>query len=86
MYASKEFTPRFGTLDVLGKEVTVWDSEWYHHPGPYFSIRWMEIDPGGHATAVIAILKRHDVPFSREGEYLRVWGYYSPSIPPVFEF
>ena len=85
IYATREFSPRFRIRDVLREDTSTWDTEWFHHPGPYFLIRWMDIDPDRNAAAVIAILKRYNVPFSQEGDYLRVWGYYSPSKPPNFE-
>jgi hypothetical protein len=85
MYTRTEKSPRFQILDLLGKEPAAWNGEWYHYPYPYFSIEWMDIDPKGQIDDVLAILKRFSIPYSRNGEFLRVWGYYSPACTPQFE-
>jgi hypothetical protein len=84
MRAFASFTPRFQILDILGEYPAPWDSEWYYHPYPYFSIEWLDVDPVGHEPEVIEALQRYGVPFSREGAFLRVWGYYDPGHPPAF--
>ena len=38
--------PRYRVRDVLAPEgyVSDWDREWYHHPRPYVSIHWLEVE------------------------------------------
>jgi len=85
MYRLQGRKPRFKVKRLVGVEDDCWDSEWFHHPGPYFANEWLDIDPLRREEEVTALLRRHGVPFSREGDYLRVWGYYLPSSPPRFE-
>ena len=79
------FLPRFRIKDLLGMQPSEWDGEWYYHPYPYFSIEWLQIDSMGHLGEVTQALIDHNIPFSRDGEYLRVWGYTLPGSPPKFE-
>jgi len=69
-----------------------WDGEWYYHLRPFSCVEWVDIDPVDrdhsppidHTAEVEAALRRIHVPFSREGQYLRVWGYTRPGSAAVF--
>jgi hypothetical protein len=94
MRSFPDFIPFFRVKDILAQEPADWDGEWYYHPLPYYSIEWLDID-SRHVTLrgpdqarpdrtdeIIAELRRFQIPFSREGCYLRVWGYVTPGAPP----
>lgn len=73
------------------------DWEWVKDGSPEV-IEWMEIDPvfrthrgqliADHeedlSDAVVAALKAHGIPFSREGSILKVWGYVRSGAQPEF--
>ncbi|WP_330959328.1 DUF6678 family protein [Photobacterium sp. 53610] len=70
-----------------------WDGDWYYHLPEYKYIEWLEIYPINkeHRGNVlpdkvtdkteyyISLLKSNCIPFSIEGESLRVWGYQWPN-------
>jgi hypothetical protein len=84
---------RYKVKDLTALSAADWDGEWYYHPLPYFRIEWLEIDAktfwqghsqvtGDRTGEIIATLVRHNIPFSREGDNIRVWGYLRPGPKP----
>ena len=86
------FGPRYRPKHVRAKGPAEWDGEWYYHLRPFSCVEWVDIDPVDrdhsppidHTAEVEAALRRIHVPFSREGQYLRVWGYTRPGSAAVF--
>ena len=86
------FGPRYRPKHVRAKGPADWDGEWYYHLRPFSCVEWVDIDPLDrdhsppidHTAEVEAALRRIHVPFSREGQYLRVWGYTRPGSAAVF--
>ena len=86
------FGPRYRPKHVRAKGPADWDGEWYYHLRPFSCVEWVDIDPVDrdhsppidHTAEVEAALRRIHVPFSREGQYLRVWGYTRPGSATVF--
>jgi uncharacterized protein DUF6678 len=66
-----------------------WDGDWYYHLPTYKSIEWLDIDPilrerrgqlledkkMDYTQRYVNLLKENHIPFSFEGEYIRIWGY-----------
>jgi len=83
---------RLDHVDVRAEEPADWDWDWYYHLRPFSCVEWVDIDPVDrdhsppidHTAEVEAALRRIHVPFSREGQYLRVWGYTRPGSAAVF--
>jgi hypothetical protein len=71
--------PRFRIRDLLAPagHVSDWDGGWYHHPYPYLTIEWMEIDPAGRADPgqVVQRLRQVGARFEERGQCFRVFGY-----------
>lgn len=69
-----------------------WDYDWHYHLPPFKSIVWLEINPiqkerrgqllpdklTDNTDYLTDLLKTHHIPFSIEGQSLRVWGYLKP--------
>ncbi|QUM89140.1 hypothetical protein HWV03_10190 [Moritella sp. 36] len=69
-----------------------WDGDWFYHLPEYKHIEWLEIYPinkehRGHVLPdkvtdnteyFVSLLKNNSIPFSIEGESLRIWGYQWP--------
>ena len=86
------FGPQYRQKHVRAEEPADWDWDWYYHLRPFSCVEWVDIDPVDrdhsppidHTAEVEAALRRIHVPFSREGQYLRVWGYTRPGSAAVF--
>lgn len=77
-------SPRFRQKHVRAEQPAEWDGEWYYHLRPFVCVEWVEIDLSKGAAEVEAALRAIPIPFSRERQYLRVWGYTRPGCSPVF--
>lgn len=64
--------------------VTEWDGEWYHHIHPVAELEWVELRAVS-SEWLIAMLRKHNIPFSEEQGVLRVWGYTRPGLQPVWK-
>ena len=66
-----------------------WDGDWYYHLPEFKHIEWLEIYPvqkarrgyllpdkvSDNTDYFVDLLKSNNIPFSIEGESLRIWGY-----------
>ncbi|VVS96526.1 conserved hypothetical protein [Marinobacter salarius] len=66
-----------------------WDGDWHYHLPEFKHIEWLEIFPiqkerKGYLLPdkvtdyFVGLLKSNSIPFSIEGESLRIWGYLRP--------
>ncbi|MGF2687284.1 DUF6678 family protein [Marinobacter sp. DUT-3] len=69
-----------------------WDGDWYYHLPEFKHIEWLEISPiqkerkgyllpdkvTDNTDYFVGLLKSNNIPFSIEGESLRIWGYLRP--------
>src|SRR5690242_13641229 len=69
--------PGFRIKDILGQEpgCVTWDREWYHHPRPWETIEWLEIQPDDRHDAIVSTLKGIGAPLSIEEGRIRIWGW-----------
>jgi hypothetical protein len=84
MRSLADFTPRYRQKHVRSPEPASWDREWFYHLRPFSVVEWVDIDPGPHVAKIEKTLREIHVPFSREGPYLRVWGYVRPGTSPLW--
>ena len=70
--------PRFRIKDIDAASAIGWDREWYHHPRPYETIEWLEIDPEGRADEVLAALAAVDVTVHIDSGLVRIIGWRRP--------
>lgn len=75
-----------------------WDYDWNYHLPAYIAIEWLDIDPAKsqrdgrlvgnkkteHNATIIDLLKMNHIPFSIEGDSIRVWGYHRPGQDIIF--
>ena len=75
-----------------------WDRDWNYHLPPYKYIEWLEIYPitterlgyllddktTVNTQYFVELLKENNIPFSIEGESLRIWGYQWPGQSIIF--
>lgn len=79
--------PRFRVFDVLANEgyTPEWDREWYYHPRPYVSIRFMEIElPPDAVPRAVAACKAIGAAVEVGGAGIRIWGWVGPADLPEF--
>jgi hypothetical protein len=79
--------PRFRMRDLraMPDHVTRWDSEWYHHPYPYVSIHWLEVELDADALPrALALCKQIGAAVEVGGAGLRIWGWVGPRDSPRF--
>ena len=69
-----------------------WDGNWYYHLPTYKNIEWLDTDPilrerrgalledtkMDYTQTYVNPLNENHIPFSFEGEYIRIWGYQRP--------
>lgn len=86
------FTPSYRQKHLRCSEPAQWDKGWFYHLRPYSVVEWVEIDPVDsrrypqvdRTEEIEQLLRQIHVPFSREGPYLRVWGYLRPGVSPTW--
>lgn len=79
--------PRFRMRDLLGlpNYVTPWEREWYHHPYPYLSIHWLEVElPPEDLQRGLALCKRVGAAVEVVNCGLRIWGWVGAGDRPAF--
>lgn len=86
MRNGKEMKPQFRTRSVFAPSgfVTDWDGEWYHHIHPVAELEWVEIRAAS-PDWLLEVLRKHGIPFSDEGGFIRVWGYTRPGVQPFWK-
>ena len=70
--------PQFRISDMLAKDgyVSDWDGEWYHHPYPYVSVRWLEVRLSPMSVPVgSALCVRIGAPAELTPHGIRIWGW-----------
>jgi hypothetical protein len=85
-----DFTPRYRQKHVRADEPTDWDREWFYHLRPYSVVDWVDIDPfdrssdspADRTASIEEMLRRIQIPFSRENGIIRVWGFVRPGSSP----
>jgi hypothetical protein len=79
--------PRFRIRDLLAREghMSEWDRDWYHHPRPYVSIHWLDVEMRADSVP-IAVARCKDIGAAVEAQEagLRIWGWIGPEDRPQF--
>ena len=85
-----DLSPLYRQKVVRATDPAHWDGEWYYHLRPFSLVEWIDIDPfdrrkypaTDNTDAIEQTLRGISVPFSREGTFLRVWGYLRAGVQP----
>ncbi|MDQ0740253.1 DUF6678 family protein [Pseudomonas sp. W4I3] len=85
MLCSPQIQPEFRLHSVLAPSgyCTDWDGDWHYHIHPVAEIEWIELRAVS-LDWLLSILRKHNFPFSIEGETPRVWGYTRLGMQPVW--
>ncbi|WHS58135.1 DUF6678 family protein [Pseudomonas sp. G2-4] len=83
MLGTPEMKPEFRLHSTLAPSgyCTDWDGDWHYHIHPVAEIEWIELRAVS-LDWLLSTLRKHNLPFSLEGETPRVWGYTRQGLQP----
>jgi hypothetical protein len=74
---------RLRSVFTLSDYCTDWDREWHYHIHPVAEIEWIELRAAS-LEWLLSTLRKHNLPFSMEGDIPRVWAYTRPGKQPLW--
>ncbi|QBZ89319.1 hypothetical protein EPZ47_11580 [Pseudomonas viciae] len=85
MLGSPQMRPEFRLHSVLAPSgyCTDWDGDWHYHVHPVAEIEWIELRAVS-LDWLLSTLRKHNLPFTIEGETPRVLGYTRLGLQPVW--
>jgi len=81
--------PRYRVQDLLAVDhyVSDWDREWYYHPRPYVSIRWLEVELAPEQiAAAVALCKEVGAQTEATAAGIRIWGWAASADRPPSKY